>query len=287
MKFKNLCIWGLGFIITLSAAVYQRKSGPTYPYSETINLNEKNYKIQLIRTHSSTKDAKIILPITDTAVKAKINYRIYPTKDDFAIADFTNTEEGLEVLLPKQLPAGKLEYFIELTSNNKVLVIPSQIIRYKGDVPAFWLIPHILFMFLAMFFSNVAGLQAVFGLQQFKRQAWLTISCLFGGGIIFGPVVQKFAFGEFWTGVPFGWDLTDNKTLIAFIFWLLAILFIKRKNSTLFTIIASAVMLVIFAIPHSMFGSQLDPESGKVVQGIILLSLMNFKANKVSKKEFN
>ena len=35
------------------------------------------------------------------------------------------------------------------------------------------------------------------------------------GGFILGPLVQNYAFGELWTGVPFGWDLTDNKTLIA------------------------------------------------------------------------
>jgi hypothetical protein len=41
--------------------------------------------------------------------------------------------------------------------------------------------------------------------------------------MILGPVVQYYAFGEFWTGVPFGWDLTDNKTLVAVIFWALAV----------------------------------------------------------------
>jgi len=31
--------------------------------------------------------------------------------------------------------------------------------------------------------------------------------------------VQHYAFGQLWTGVPFGWDLTDNKTLLAALAW--------------------------------------------------------------------
>ena len=46
---------------------------------------------------------------------------------------------------------------------------------------------------------------------------------LFAGGMILGPVVQNFAFGELWTSVPFSWDLTDNKTLVAFTFWIIAV----------------------------------------------------------------
>jgi len=37
-----------------------------------------------------------------------------------------------------------------------------------------------------------------------------------------GPLVQLNAFGDLWTGWPFGGDWTDNKTLFAFIFWVIA-----------------------------------------------------------------
>jgi uncharacterized BrkB/YihY/UPF0761 family membrane protein len=79
------------------------------------------------------------------------------------------------------------------------------------------------------------------------------------GGLIFGPIVQKFAFGAFWTGIPFGYDLTDNKTLIAFLFWLIPF-FYRNKPETFskFVIIAAIVTLIVFLIPHSLFGSELD-----------------------------
>ena len=91
---------------------------------------------------------------------------------------------------------------------------------------------------------------------------------MFFGGLIFGPVVQKFAFGAYWTGWPFGQDLTDNKTLIAFIFWVIALIRIWRNREKRgWILVAAIVLLVIFLIPHSMFGSELDYSTGEVVTG--------------------
>jgi uncharacterized membrane protein len=82
-------------------------------------------------------------------------------------------------------------------------------------------------------------------------------------------MVQKYAFGELWTGIPFGWDLTDNKTLIGFIFWFIAVWKIRKEDKYLWVIIAAIVLLAIYSIPHSMFGSELNYETGKVVTGYI------------------
>jgi hypothetical protein len=67
-----------------------------------------------------------------------------------------------------------------------------------------------------------------------------------------------------------------DKTLqfIIFIFWALAYLMNRKKDRPVYTVIASLVILVIFSIPHSMFGSQLGPETGEIIQGWIQLFLI-------------
>ncbi|MCX8055813.1 MAG: hypothetical protein N3A67_09145, partial [Ignavibacteria bacterium] len=86
------------------------------------------------------------------------------------------------------------------------------------------------------------------GSNLYKYALWTTI-LFFIGGMILGPLVQKFAFDAYWTGWPFGHDLTDNKTLVALIFWLIA-LFKLRKNPTnkTWAIIAAIVMLAVYLI---------------------------------------
>ncbi len=134
-------------------------------------------------------------------------------------------------------------------------------------------------MFIAMMLANIAGLMAIAGIPSFRLYSVLTLATLIAGGMILGPLVQKYAFGAFWTGVPFGWDLTDNKTLIALIFWIFAVIMNKKRNTGLYTVIAAAVTLIVFSIPHSLFGSELDFSSGEVTQGILLSFFVKISGN--------
>ena len=169
--------------------------------------------------------------------------------------------DNLSFSLPHQPPAGKIEYKITLDNGleKKDLTPEPIVLRFTGMVPLFILIPHIILMFLAMLFSTRTGIEALIrGTQTYKYCIW-TIILLFAGGLILGPVVQYYAFGAFWTGWPFGGDLTDNKTLIALIFWVIAF-FKLRKNpgNILWPVMASVVMLLVYLIPHSVLGSEID-----------------------------
>lgn len=86
--------------------------------------------------------------------------------------------------------------------------------------------------------------------------------------------MQKYAFGEYWTGFPYGIDLTDNKTLLAVIGWLIALVALKKSAKPRFWILfASIFMFIIYLIPHSVLGSELDynemdRQQNKIEQGI-------------------
>ena len=84
------------------------------------------------------------------------------------------------------------------------------------------------------------------------------MATLFVGGFILGPLVQHVAFGPWWTGFPLGTDLTDNKTLLAFLFFLAALATLKWKYNKWVVCLAVLFMVAIFSIPHSTFGSEYD-----------------------------
>jgi hypothetical protein len=114
-------------------------------------------------------------------------------------------------------------------------------------------------MFTAMLLSTRTGLEALTRGPSVSALALWTTGFLFLGGLILGPIVQKYAFGSFWTGWPFGHDLTDNKTLVAFIAWLIALVRVRRNPSARISPIAAAfILLLIYLIPHSVLGSELD-----------------------------
>lgn len=283
---KKLILWIIAILLTLLAAVYQRTTGPTYPRDEEVVLGDSTYHLQLIRT-SGERDARVKLTIKDTAVHGAVFYKKLGVAEDWTKVDCKMTEIRyhstfmkkvmkkkdetlLAAYLPQQPPAGKLQYYIVLNKNGQTVEVAKDqpvVIRFKGDVPAAVLIPHIILMFLVMLFSTLAGLFAAFTIERYRRYTIWTFVLLFIGGFIFGPWVQWYAFGDWWTGVPFGWDLTDNKALFAFIFWIAALFGIKGKGRPWLIILAAIMTLVIFSIPHSLFGSTLDYATGSIKQG--------------------
>ncbi len=262
----------MAFLITITAVIHQRKTGPTYPKKIDVEIENKIYNLKFIRSFGGDGDAEINLEIPNKNVIGNIFYKKYPSNkgENFKKIDFLREKNFLKAKLPHQKPAGKLIYFVVLKSENKefsLLKDEPAIIRFKGEVPALILIPHILFMFLAIFLSNLSGMLAFFKNDDFKKYSILTVVFLFIGGIILGPVVQKYAFDEFWTGIPFGWDLTDNKTLLSFVFWLIALIFNFKNKRRVIVIIASVILLLVYSIPHSLYGSELNHETGEVIQG--------------------
>ena len=273
---KSVLYWTLAVIITFAAIIYQRRTGPTYDKKVSATIENVVYNFKLVRSHGGESDCKIQLAVPDPEVTGKMMFKLYPTKNDWTIIDFKREGENLIAFLPKLPPAGKYEYKVSLYKNNSEYALNKSepvIIRFKGHVPAVVLIPHMSLMFFAMFLGNVAGIMAFFKHAKFRFYGTLTVIFLFIGGMILGPIVQKYAFGDFWAGIPFAWDLTDNKTLVSFLFWGLAWVMNRKKERPLYTIVASIVMILVYSIPHSMHGSQLDPETGEIIQGWIQIML--------------
>jgi hypothetical protein len=170
--------------------------------------------------------------------------------------------DSLEARLPHQPPAGKLQYRVVLTKETARAVLPEDggvVIRYKGDVPTWILVIHVFAMFGAMLLSTRTGLEYFNPDPNIKKLIYWTLGFLAFGGLIMGPVVQKFAFDAYWTGWPFGTDLTDNKTFLGLVGWIVAAAALRRsKNPKVWALAAAVFLFVIYLIPHSVLGSELD-----------------------------
>ena len=267
---KSVFWWIFAVIFTLSIAYYQRTTGPTYAVKSKIQINNNEIKFKLPRSNDSHIPALITINGVSNNIQGQIEYKKFKTNEEWKIVDLKFEGNKLTGELPNQPPAGKLIYRITLFSDGKAFTLTEEpvVIRFKGAVPAYVLWPHIILMFMAMLFSTRTGIEAVIKGGKTYNYTFITLILLLFGGMILGPVVQKYAFGEFWTGWPFGKDLTDNKTLVAFVFWIVAWFRLRKdKNKGAWAIVASIILLLIYLIPHSMFGSELDYSSGEVVTG--------------------
>jgi hypothetical protein len=269
---KSILLWLIAFMLTVITAVYQRMTGPTYPVSDEVIISGKIIEYKLDRTHGGDGDHPVEIMVDDEKICGELLWKRYKTDDDFTSVELVRKDGKLTASLPHQPPAGKLIYHIILQKEEEVLKLPQKgeiIIRFKGNVPVAFLIPHIIFIFGAMLLSTRTGLEyfsakggyasGVNDRKQFKPLTILTFIFVIIGGFILGPIIQYYAFGAFWTGFPFGHDLTDNKILVGFIGWLVALIALyKFKNPNRWIIFASILMFIIFLIPHSLLGSELD-----------------------------
>lgn len=258
---KSILLWVGSFIFMGLIAVFQRMTGPTYPVQGKVEIGNQMVKYSLPRSHDGSGKELIKIKVPDTRIKGEIKLKRYKSYDEWQILEMARAGADLLADIPEQAPAGKVMYQITLIDGNKRVELRDEpvIIRFKGYVPEYFLYPHIFFMFCAMWFSTRAGLEALTkGKNVFKISLW-TLILLFAGGIILGPIIQWYAFGALWTGWPFGHDLTDNKTLAAFIMWIIAVLVLRKNpNKIGWAIAASLVLLAVYLVPHSVLGSEID-----------------------------
>lgn len=260
-KGKNVLLWLLAIVLTVTLVIYQRATGPTYPVKGDVEMNGELVEYRLIRSFMGDQDAPVKIEVPSDDIRGEITYKRFKSHDEWSTIEMELVKNQLIGKLPNQPPAGKIEYIVKLFYQGKAytLTVDPVIIRYTGAVPKAILTPHIFFMFISLLFGIRVGLELFFRGRDTLFLTGVVVITLFLGGLILGPVVQKYAFDAYWTGWPFGHDLTDNKTIVSFVLWLIA-WFVLRKNSEnkVWPILAIIGMMAVYLIPHSVLGSEID-----------------------------
>jgi hypothetical protein len=261
-----VALWLGALAMMVSAAIWQRRTGPTYPRRGHAVLAGHDVTWRLPRSATSGEPFLVDVP-APLGVSGRVRYRRFPTSEPFREIEMGREGATLAALLPTQPPAGKLEYQLTLRAAGIETSLPPEgpvVMRFKGDVPAGFLVPHVALMFFGMLIGVRAALAALLSRAETRRYAWVTVVLIGIGGLVLGPIVQKHAFGAFWTGWPFGEDLTDNKTLAMWAAWAVAVFVLSRRRDPTDRVaratvsVAALVMLAVYLVPHSLRGSQLD-----------------------------
>jgi len=259
---KTWSRWLVAVIITVGLAAFQRLTGPTHPLRGSAQIGDRTISYRLLRSHGGPGGLPVSLRVPEgPEVTGTLLWKRYPSSEDWRPVPMERFDDRLSAEVPHQPPAGKVEYRVVLEAAGERAELPPVVARFKGAVPAGILAPHVLSMFLSMLFATFAFLSSVSGAGEARIPVLVSMLLLVGGGLILGPMVQKHAFGAYWTGWPYGTDLTDNKTAIAFVAWLPAALAaLRRRPLRLQVILGWVVMMGVFLIPHSLRGSQIDWE---------------------------
>jgi hypothetical protein len=257
---RSVWLWIIALLLTVASASWQRRTGPTHQLPGDASLGGASIHYVLERTHKGGGEQRVEIEQVPADVTGVTEWKAYQSEDPWTVVPMRREGDALAAELPHQPPAGKLWYRVRLARGAETVLIPAErpaAIRYTGAVPAGVLIPHIFFMFLAMFLSTRAGLELFRRPPRLKGLTWWTLAALCIGGLGLGPFVTHYAFGPWWTGFPVGNDITDSKTLIALVGWIFAAIAVGRSRlEKAWVALAALLTLVIFAIPHSWTASE-------------------------------
>jgi hypothetical protein len=277
---KQLFLWILSLLLTLICLLYQDKTGPTYPLEGNYESGGGPVHFKCLRSETIGNDLSIVLcdPLPE-GTTGTVRYRRYKSHDDWSSVtmmrgEFSYTRRGQSEVLSGigvKLPglnerAGKYEYFVligDRTGTTASITGDSAIMaRYKADVPMWALAIHILVIFASMMLA-IRTMFAAATNAAYMKLLWSTVISLLLGGFVLGPVVQWYAFGVWWSGIPFGYDWTDNKVLVELAFWLWA-LYMNRggRKHRASVYVAGIATLIVYFIPHSIFGSEYNYTTG-------------------------
>lgn len=188
------------------------------------------------------------------------------------------SDDRWEARLPDRGKGGRLLYAFEIVRHGgDVRRLPEApdgfyLIKFKGEYSSFVLVLHIAAMFGSFFFMFMSFFSAVEILKgtEGKRKTIVFARCVlilsFLGGWPLGFILNYQAFGPVWEGFPFGYDITDNKTQLMFVFWLASLLLVRGsffgrdtksdklgpRGFAIAVILSFVVSLILFLVPHSI-----------------------------------
>lgn len=269
----------LGFILTIALLGISRSLSTRRPHD--LAAESTGFRVEHRTVTEQVGPGRPDLSLTvkgDQALEAVVRYRV---GREGALRTVVMTGEGdgrWRAVLPDLGRGTKIYYALELLrSGETVARIPEKndsflFIKYKGKVSAVVLTLHILFMF-ASFYFMVQSLWSALGIlagRAWKAEAvrharWVLISSFIGGWPL-GFILNYQAFGVVWEGFPFGYDVTDNKTQIMFVFWLVSLLLVRgsflgrgeerdmlgARGFAVALLVSFIVSFLLFIVPHSL-----------------------------------
>jgi hypothetical protein len=253
-------LWIVATVLTLVFGVWQRVSGPTYPISGHDSIGGTSFEYRLERTHAGAGDAVVRVELDAPAATGTLEWREHEPAGPWQAAGMSSLSNmrGLVAPIPHHAAPQKVDYRVTLRSGESSVILPPAgpaTLRFRNDVPAWVLIPHIIVMMGALLLAVRVALECFRPQPSLKRLTLRTLSATFLGGFPLGMAVSAYAFGEPWGGFPLGNDATDNKTLLAFAGWLVAAFVVMRARDPRLArpvvLAASLIMLFVYLVPHS------------------------------------
>jgi len=282
MKFWKI---GLAFLLTIAFLIFSRKTAAVRSVNETVRQHGISIEHNTVPKQVGD-EIPVISVRVEGASQVRLVYKI-GQEGEYTWVEMLpkrGEEEVYSASIPWHPKAVKAWYYLEASRADEegtvTVVLPQKSsgevkpirLKFEGEVPAYIVIPHVLCIFAAIFFAILTVFSAIElkrgtgSLRKSVKLCGVTVLLLFLGFFPFGWAMNYFAFGVLWEAFPFGRDVTDNKSQIMILFWLVALFLVKGtlwgkgdsrnlvsgSGYATWVFVSFIATLLILAIPHSL-----------------------------------
>ena len=279
----------LAFILTLLLLIVARKLSSREPELIEVTYNDKKLAHTTVTEKVGPGKVRIEATLTTSESLDKYSLNLYykigkegVKYSSLKMRSVEGAPDKFITHLPSQSKGKRAYYYLSLSDNKgkTILTLPQQIdllndpllIKFKGEVVPIILISHALAMFASVFFIALilfSALEILRGKDSLVKFSFYTLSATilsFLGGVPLGILVTNQALGEYWGGFPIFTDVTDSKTSILILYWVILLFLMKgsafKKDKTLnllkdktlafWGILGFLLTIMIYLIPHSI-----------------------------------
>jgi hypothetical protein len=262
----------LAFVLSVLMLLLARITATSSPRDCDVEIDRISLSHRTV-TESFGENPELLLKALSADELEPVVYYTQTLGGPYEAETMRLVDSGFVATLPMLQKNSKWWYRIMVFKQGELLATfppgKDQFIKFKGRVPPFILISHIIFMYATMFAGVLALLSAVDIVtgkgnvrRSIKYVMWTLILGVIGG-FVFGPMVSYQTLGIPYEGIPFDDDITDSKTLVFMLFWLFTFLIsrrglkgkemaVSRGAYALLVIMSFIVTFGLFLIPHSI-----------------------------------
>ncbi len=269
----------LGILVTLALLAAARRLSTNRPREKRVDDSGTSILHRTVFEQVGPGEPAVQLLIAPSGDAEPILLTASSPRGDIGETPMAPIGNGLwEGRLPSREKGERLYYALRVDIPGRDSVrLPREsdsffLVKYKGDVSGLFLVLHVVFMFGAFFFmvqSFWGALRILSGSDgkpgTVRLVQWVILTTFVGGWPI-GFILNHQRFGTLWEGFPFGYDITDNKTQIIFLFWIVTVLLVRgsflgrgescdalgARGFAWAVVVSFIVSLTLYMIPHSL-----------------------------------
>jgi hypothetical protein len=251
MKKNIFILWIGAFVITFLTLYISNLLSNEYPITGTVGIDGKKVSYRFEKIHFTNTNLEIIIRSDVDSLNGNIFWKETSRSKEWNVIRLIDSTKVLKGIIPNQKPLQVIQYYIELTYQNKTYGLPDNkevSLIYYGKISPMLKVLQFLLLYIGLFLSVRTGLEYFNDCSKSKKFAVLTGIVFLTLTLLINPLYLTYKFGYMNHSIPAITNLFPIGFLVITLLWIISIIILFRKKEWNLTSIVTGVLSILVYI---------------------------------------